>query len=198
MGLGLMVRYRSQNATIRQLVSVQIVVGIGGGMINVPAQLGVQASANHQHVAVATAVYLTSVEIGGAVGSAISGAVWGNNIPRKLMEYLPAGSKQDALTIYNNIETARSYAVGSLERMAIDRAYQETMKILLTIAVCVAVPLVPLSLIMKNYKLDALEQNVKGRVVGGNIEDAREVDAVKEEKVRRIGGRVSEAGFSSR
>jgi hypothetical protein len=74
MGIGLMIRYRAEGVSVGQLVGTQIVVGIGGGMLNVPAQLGVQASTDHQNVAVATAVYLMSVEVGGAVGSAISGA----------------------------------------------------------------------------------------------------------------------------
>ena len=41
-------------------------------MPNVPAQLGVKDSAlSNQNVGVARAIYLTSMKIGGAVGSAI-------------------------------------------------------------------------------------------------------------------------------
>ena len=59
-------------------------------MVNVPAQLGVQASASHQEVAAATAIFLTVLEIGGAVGNAISGAIWSHSVPEKLVRYLPA------------------------------------------------------------------------------------------------------------
>jgi hypothetical protein len=180
LGIGLMIRYRAQGASIGQIIGTQICIGIGGGMLNVPAQLGVQASTDHQHVAVATAVYLTSVEIGGAVGSAISGAVWGRNIPAKLKKYLPAGAKGDAGAIYNSITVATGYEVGSLERMAVDRAYQETMRILLVIAICVAIPLLPLSLLMGNCRLERMEQGVKGRVIGGRVEEGREVEVVRE------------------
>lgn len=79
-GIGLMIRYRTQGVSVGQLVGTQICVGIGGGMLNVPAQLRVQAGTGHQNVAVATAVYLISVEISSSVGSAIPGAVWGRNI----------------------------------------------------------------------------------------------------------------------
>jgi len=154
LGIGLMMRYRAEGASTGALVGCQIAVGIGGGMLNVPAQLGVQASASHQQVAAATAVFLTILEVGGAVGSAISGAVWSNNIPKKLTQYLPAESKDQALLIYGNITLATSgWAAGTPERIAINRAYQETMHILLIIAVCVCVPLIPLSLLMRNYKL---------------------------------------------
>jgi hypothetical protein len=180
MGIGLMIRYRAEGASVGQIVGTQIAVGIGGGMLNVPAQLGVQASTDHQHVAIATAVYLTSVELGGAVGSAISGAVWGNNIPAKLTEYLPPGSKQNAESIYNSIDNALKYPVGSPERVAINRAYQETMNILLIIAVCVAALPFLFSLLMSNYKLDEMEQQVKGRVIGGIVKDGKEVKVVRE------------------
>lgn len=55
------------------------------------------------------------------------------------------------------------------------------MHILLIIAICVAAPLVPLSLLMKNYRLDTMEQHVKGRVIGGRVEQGREVQIVREE-----------------
>lgn len=149
-----MIRYRVQGSSTAQIVGTQIAVGIGGGIVNVPAQLGVQASVNHDEVAAATAVFLTIVEIGGAVGSAISGAVWTKNIPKKLSLYLPENAKGDAGDIFGNITLAQSYPVGGPERVAIDRSYQETMNILLIIAVCLVVPLLPLSLILRNYNLN--------------------------------------------
>lgn len=149
-----MIRYRVQGSSTGSIVGTQIAVGIGGGMLNVPAQLGVQAAVGHQDVAAATAIYLTIVEIGGAVGSAISGAVWTANLPKKLEAYLPANAKGEALTIFASIVTAQSYKMGTPERVAINRAYQETLNILLIISVCLAAPLIPLSLFMKNYKLD--------------------------------------------
>ena len=154
MGVGLMIRYRVQGSSTAQIVGTQIAVGIGGGMVNVPAQLGVQASVSHGEVAAATAIFLTIVEIGGAVGSAISGAVWTDKIPQKLSLYLPDNAKADATLIFGNITLAQSNPVGSPERIAINRSYQETMNILLIISVCLAVPLLPLSLVMKNYKLN--------------------------------------------
>ncbi|KAL8742192.1 MAG: hypothetical protein Q9190_005285 [Brigantiaea leucoxantha] len=168
MGVGLMIRYRVQGSSTAQIVGTQIAVGIGGGMVNVPAQLGVQASVSHGEVAAATAIFLTIVEIGGAVGSAISGAVWTDKIPQKLSLYLPDNAKADATLIFGNITLAQSYPAGSPERIAINRSYQETMNILLIISVCLAVPLLPLSLVMKNYKLNKMDQQVKGKVIGSS------------------------------
>ena len=168
LGVGLMIRYRVLGASTGQIVGTQIAVGIGGGMVNVPAQLGVQASVAHTDVAAATAIFLTVVEVGGAVGSAISGAVWTGNLLPKLQRYLPPAAQADASMIFGNLTIAKSYAEGSPERIAIDRSYQETMDILLIIAACLAVPLLPLSLVMKNYRLDTLDQKVKGKVIGSD------------------------------
>lgn len=157
LGMGLMMKYRTEFASTGTLVGCQIALGLGGGMLNVPTQLGVQASASHQQVAAATAMWLTILEVGGAVGSAISGAVWSNLVPGKLERYLPASAQDQALLIYGNITLSSSYEIyprGSLERIAINRAYQETMTTLLIIAVCIAAPIIPLSFLMKNYKLD--------------------------------------------
>ncbi|KAL8780615.1 MAG: hypothetical protein Q9194_000806 [Teloschistes cf. exilis] len=194
MGIGLIMRYRVQSSSTAQIVGTQIAVGIGGGLLNVPAQLGVQASVSHGEVAAATAIFLTIVEIGGAVGSAISGAVWTANIPKKLALYLPADTQADATLIFGNLTLASSYPSGSPEKIAIDRSYQETMKILLTISVCLAVPLLPLSLVLQNYKLDQvsvqyprfrptllilfqMDQKVKGRVIGRSQRSGSKVSA---------------------
>ncbi|GMF67282.1 unnamed protein product [Aspergillus oryzae] len=127
---------------------------MGGGLLNVPVQLGVQASASHQEVAAATAMFLTSMEMGGAVGAAISGAVWTHNIPRKLRRYLPDENKGDAKEIFGRLDKALSFPMGSPVRVAINRSYQETMNKLLVLALIVTIPLIPLSLLMKNYRLD--------------------------------------------
>lgn len=160
MGIGLMIRYRVETSSTSQIVGTQIAVGIGGGMLNVPAQLGVQASVSHGDVAAATAIFLTILQIGGAVGSAISGAVWTANLPKKLSLYLPVEAQADAISIFGNLTLAKSYPVGGPERIAINRSYQETMNILLIIAACLAIPLLPLSLLMRNYKLDQVSADV--------------------------------------
>lgn len=172
-GLVLMVFFRTEHSSLRAIAGAQMLIGIGGGMAHGPAQLGVQASASHQEVAAATAAFLTLLEIGGAVGSAISGAIWSGNIPGKLAEYLPAETQDQASAIYGSIGlAANGWPMGSPTRNAINRAYQETMTKILLVAVCVATPCIFLSLLMKNYKLDEIEQHVKGIVIGSGPEGA--------------------------
>lgn len=149
-----MLLYRREGSSQVQILGTQVIVGIGGGLLNVPVQLGVQASASHQEVAAATAMFLTSMEMGGAVGAAISGAVWTHSIPRKLLVYLPEETRGEAEEIFGKLTKALSYPFGSPTRIAINRAYQETMNKLLVLAVIASIPLIPLSLLMVNYRLD--------------------------------------------
>lgn len=153
-GLILMLYTHKEGTSTFVILAIQTVIGIGGGLVNVPVQLGVQASASHQEVAAATAMFLTALELGGAVGSAISGAVWTSSIPKKLHAYLPDESQKDAAEIFGKLTKALEYPPGSPTRIAINRSYEETMGTILTIAVCVCIPLIPFSLLMKDYELD--------------------------------------------
>lgn len=193
LGIGLMIKYRTQDASLTAIVGCQVALGIGGGMINVPTQLGVQASASHQDVGAATAVFLTLLEIGGAVGSAISGAIWSSNILPKLEKYLPEETKDQAKAIFGSVTLASGgWPMGSPTRDAINRAYQETMTKILIVGLCMCLPLIPLSLMMRNYRLDEvrqvfmvshtryiaaddssqMDQHVTGTVIGGGRESA--------------------------
>lgn len=171
MGMGIMLAYRNEDASTATLVGTQIAIGIGGGFLNVPVQLGVQASASHQHVAAVTTVWLTILEVGGAVGSAISGAIWSTYIPQKLQLYLPPENLADYTKIYQDITVSGNYTLypsGSPARIAINQSYQETMRYLLIGALCCAAPILPLTLCLKNYRLDSMDQHVTGRVIGSS------------------------------
>ncbi|THW69936.1 MFS general substrate transporter [Aureobasidium pullulans] len=171
LGVIMMLRYRTEGVSDFYLIGCQVLVGIGGGMLHVPAQLGVQASVGHGEVGAVTAAFLTILEIGGAVGSAISGAIWSSNVPVKLAQYLPEETRDQAKEIFGSVKVASTeYAMGTPTRIAINRAYQETMTKILTVAVLVCIPLIPLSLMMKNYKLDEMDQHVRGTVIGNTSE----------------------------
>ena len=132
-----------------------------------PAQLGVQASAERGQVAAVTAVFLTVLEIGGAVGNAVSGAIWSSYIPKQLALYLPADRQDQVALIYDSVTYAsKQFAPGTVERRAINRAYQDTMSILLVIAMCMAVPCIFLSFCMENYRLREMDQRQPGQMTG--------------------------------
>lgn len=164
---------RTEHASVASLVAAQVAVGFGVGLLHAATQLGVQVAAaadlaSPQLVAAGTAVFLTLVEIGGAVGAAISGAVWGRLVPAKLEAYLPLSERHRAREIFASVVVARGFPWGSVERAAINRAYQEAMTALLMVALCVCVPVVVLGLLMRDVRLDgegASSQKGKGMEV---------------------------------
>lgn len=196
LGFGLMLRYREEGSTRTQIVVNQVLVGLGGGFLNVPAQLGVQSVVAHQDVASATALFLTALSVGQAIGSAISGAIWTNTLPGKLAQYLPEEVQVNATLIYADFTHASSYASGSEARIAINRSYQETMRLMLIGALVSSIPIIFAALMMENVKLkEVKEGNVKGRVFGSSGTDADARVAEEELKIHE-GRRQSEAGFT--
>ncbi|KAK3692266.1 major facilitator superfamily domain-containing protein [Podospora appendiculata] len=184
LAIALLLYTRTQAASVPSLFAAQTTLGAGAGLMHVATQLAVQASCgtNHAHVGVATAAFLTIVEVGAAVGAAISGAVWGRLVPAKLLAYLPDSAKADAAKIYASVVVARSYPWGSPEREAIGRAYQETITVLLRIALVLSLPLVGLALGVREYRLDGMGR-VGGLVIGsGDGEGEGEQGVVKGSK----------------
>ncbi len=182
LSMGLMYHFNNIHATTGQHVGPMIMMGVGGGIINVSTQLGIQASVKHQHVAAATASFLVGIELGGAVGAAISGAVWNKMVPAGLAMYLPDDLKEIGVEIFASVMVASgNYPMGSLERTATMLAYNDARGVLLIIAICVTIPLIPLALCMKNYDLRGLNHTaVKGRVIGGRADEKERV--IVEEK----------------
>ncbi|KAK3504481.1 siderophore iron transporter mirC [Neurospora crassa] len=180
---------RTKGVSIHSLFSAQAVLGAGAGLMHVATQLAVQASCGdkHAHVGVATAAFLTLVEVGAAVGAAFSGVIWGRLIPRKLVAYLPDALKGEAKKIYASVVVARSYPWGSVEREAIARAYQETVTVLLKFALVWCVPLLVVALFVGDYRLGEGGKwevwNGRGLVVGTGEEEIDERARRMEERV---------------
>ncbi|KAF8433133.1 siderophore iron transporter mirC [Terfezia claveryi] len=168
LGYGLMIAFRTSTATTAQIVIAQVFTGIGGGTINVPAQVGLQAACRHQDVAIGTAMFLTFTSVGGAFGNAVTGAIWANLLPGYLEDRLAGTTAANATaSIYGNYFNALSYAVGSPERDAINSAYSDVYRIQLIVACCAAIPMIPLGLMMKNINLRDVDlSNTKGTVIG--------------------------------
>ena len=170
--IAVLLHTRTRGVSLLVLFAAQAGLGAGAGLMHVATQLAVQAScgSHHAHVGVATAAFLTFVEVGAACGSALSGAVWGRLVPAKLVAYLPEAAKGEAHKIYASVVEARRYAWGSPEREAIARAYQETITVLLWVALAVCLPLLVTAWMVRDERLDECGE-VAGLVIG-RTEDA--------------------------
>lgn len=120
---GLMIHFRQPNGYIGYIVMCEIFISIGGSVFTLCMQLAVLAAVDHQHVAAAMAILFVSGGIGGAVGNAISGAIWTNTFESSLARYLPESALPNLASIYASLPVQLSYAVNSPERTAIQKAY---------------------------------------------------------------------------
>lgn len=95
------------------------------------------------------------------MGSSISGAIWRNILPSKLISYLPKENRSNATLIFRDIVTAKSYLPGTPAREAINRGYSESQMILAIVATCFCVPNLVIMFFMKNMKLDEEDEKDK-------------------------------------
>ena len=159
LGLGLMIRYRTPDSTTGQIIMPQVLQGLGGGMLGVLLQVTAQVNVPHQDVAMVTAFVLLLTEIGGAVGSAITGAVQLHVLPDKLALYLPQLSAADRALIVQGFYS--TYPYGTPERDGIIRAWSDFMHVSLIIATVTAVVPIILTLLLSDRRLTK-KQNAIG------------------------------------
>lgn len=121
--LGLMIHFRTPNGNVGYIVMCEIFFSISGSIFILCVQLAVLAAVDHQHVAAVLALLFVSGTGGGAVGSAISGAIWTNTFKSALRRHLPESALPELTTIYQSLPVQLSYPVGSPERYGIQLAY---------------------------------------------------------------------------
>ncbi|KAK4192112.1 major facilitator superfamily domain-containing protein [Podospora australis] len=203
----LLLHTRTRDASLFSLFAAQTALGAGAGLMHVAAQLAVQAASSNtkhhnpnvhaqQYVGVATASFLTMVQVGAAVGSAVSGAVWGKLVPGKLREYLPDHIKDQAGKIYSSVVVARSYEWGSPEREAIARSYQETITVLLWIALVACVPVLISAALVGDYRLDGNGRRIPRPITPATIQDRRKWWHWRRQHVEEV--RIAEGGEGER
>ncbi|TQW00270.1 siderophore iron transporter mirB [Cordyceps javanica] len=122
-GLGLMIHFRTPGGHIGYIVMCEIFFSASGSVFILCCQLAVLAAVDHQHVASALSLLFSMGGIGGAIGSAISGAIWTNTFYPQLQKNLPAADLGNLTTIYSMYTVQLSYPWGSPTRDAIVKSY---------------------------------------------------------------------------
>ena len=165
LGIGLMVRYRTPDSTTAQVVIPQILQGLGGGFLGILLQVTAQVNVPHQDVAMVTAFVLLLTEIGGAVGSAVWGAIQNEVLTDRLAVYLPQLDATALSTIVNSpFSISTTYAMGTPERDAIIAAWGDAVHTSLMVSIATAaVPLI-LSCFISNKKLGKIQNLVASDV----------------------------------
>lgn len=168
LGLGLMIAYRHAGATTAQLVIPQILQGLGGGILGINLQVSAQVSVPHQDVAIVTAFVLLFAEVGGAVGTAILGAIQTTVLPREFARLLPGQPDVQASLFASPLTATATYPLGSPVRDALIEAWSLYMREALIVAICLAVIPLVLSCFLADKKLNN-KQNLVEYDEEGNL-----------------------------
>ncbi|OJJ07134.1 hypothetical protein ASPVEDRAFT_141647 [Aspergillus versicolor CBS 583.65] len=141
------------------IIGGEILLGIAGGMFPYPAQASIQTATKHEHLAIVTALFLASYNIGSALGSSIAGAIWSQTLVSELTNNL--GNATLAAEVYADPFTfAENNPVGTPDRDAVVLGYMHTQRILCIAGICLTVPLIAFSLCIRDPKLTK-EQSLK-------------------------------------
>ncbi|KAL4924858.1 putative siderochrome-iron transporter [Aspergillus undulatus] len=152
-GYGVMVRLRTNESSIAELFIVQLVQGLGSGIIETIIIVAAQISVPHAELAQVTSLVMLGTFLGNGIGSAVAGAIYTGQLEKRLRVHLgPAVSQGQLRTLYNSItETLPEW--GTPERTAVNQAYSDVMGYITIAALAFAVPIVILSLLLPNKML---------------------------------------------
>ncbi len=152
---GLMIYFRNPGFTVGYMCMCQIFLAIGGGTMILIEQIAVLAASSHEQYASMLALLSVFGNVGGAVGSSVSGAIWTNILPVKLREYLPAETRDSWAEIYEDLDVQLSYPVGSATRTAIQYAYASTQRYMMIAGTSLMGLAIVWVLLMKNIKVSS-------------------------------------------
>lgn len=164
LGAGLMIHFRSTDQGIGYLVMCQIFIAIAGGTLVISEDMAVMAAADRDGVPMMLSLLSLSSGIGGAIGYAVSGAIYQNTLPQALERYLPEEAKANATAIFlGGYTVQKSYNTTDPVRIAINQAWGYYEKEACIAATALLVLCIPAIAVWKNYNVDR-KQN-KGTMI---------------------------------
>ena len=164
LGAGLMIHFRGEGDDIGYIIMCQIFIAFSGGMLVIGQQMSVMCASDRNNMPILLSVLSLSSSFGGAIGDAVSGAIYANTFPDALRDRLPTSEQDSWQAIYAGGYLAQlEYPVGTAARDAINYAYGYSQKygcIAATVSLAFAYPCIA---VWKHYRVDK-EQN-KGNVL---------------------------------
>ncbi|KAI1784448.1 drug:h+ antiporter [Ganoderma leucocontextum] len=153
LGVGLMIHSRGADGSDAEIVWTQILQGLGGGFSTLAVSVAAQGAVPHVDMAVTTAMILLWSEVGGAVGSAVAGAIWTSEMPIKLAEHLPNVDQTTRGKLFGSITDVMALPFGDPTREGVIAAYGDVMKLMLIAATVLSVVSLVLSFFIPNWYL---------------------------------------------
>ncbi|KAJ6180687.1 Major facilitator superfamily domain general substrate transporter [Penicillium mononematosum] len=164
LGAGLMIHFRGSDSDIGYVIMCQIFIAFAGGMMVIGEQMAVMCASDREGIPMMISLVSLFSNLGGAIGYAVSAAIYANTFPQGLREALPESAKDQWAAIYAGGYVAQmKYLPGTEERDAINFAYGYSQKYGCIAATAILVLAVPCIGMWRHYRVDK-EQN-KGTVL---------------------------------
>lgn len=150
--MGLFYRYRGGESSTAGVIGAMVVWGFASCMYDYPVTVSAQSVTTHENMATVTALMSTTFSIGGAVASAVSGAIWTNLLYPKLLKNL--GNPDLAEMAYNSpLDFIVDYPWGTPIRKAMVEAYKYVQKYEVLIGLVFCVPMMILTFCARDPEL---------------------------------------------
>ncbi|KIX04756.1 uncharacterized protein Z518_05626 [Rhinocladiella mackenziei CBS 650.93] len=158
-GIGLLIRYRGGPDSKAGVIAGEVFVGLAGGFFPYPSLILIQTVAKHQHIGVLIGLMFTVNNLGVALGSCVSGAIWTQTLYKELNKNLaPFNNATLAPALYAApFYVVPEYPIGSPERDAIIVSYRYIQRLLTITAAGLTVPVFIAAVFLRDPKL-ATEQ----------------------------------------
>lgn len=174
--MGLFYRYRSGKESDKGIIAAMVVWGICSGLFDYPINVSIQTVTSHENMASVTALGYTIFSIGGAVASAISGAIWTQLLYPKLLQLI--GDSDLAQAAYDSpFDFIVENPWGTPLREAMVEAYRYVQKYEVLVALVFTVPMFLLSFFIRDPQLTA---NVAQSLEEGEYVQTKEDDPIND------------------
>ncbi|KAJ5280917.1 siderochrome-iron transporter [Penicillium angulare] len=152
-GYGIMIRLRGASNSLFELFFVQILQGIGSGIMQVNLLVPAQISVPHAQMPQITALVVCFSFLGSSVGACIAGGIYTNTIGMALKNHLGSQATPALIKTLSNSILGVAPAWGTPERIAVNLAFSDVLRYMTYTALASSVPAMFLAWFMPNHNL---------------------------------------------
>lgn len=172
--MGLFYHYRSGEDSASGIIGAMVVWGICSSLFDYPINVSIQTVTSHENMASVTALGYTIFNIGGAVGSSVSGAIWTQLLYPKLHELM--GDASLAESAYNSpFEFIGDHAWGTPIRNSMVEAYKSVQKYEVLVGLVFVAPMFIISFLVRDPHLT--------NDVGQDLDEGEYVEATQDDPI---------------
>ncbi|OQE22584.1 hypothetical protein PENSTE_c010G00280 [Penicillium steckii] len=155
-GYGVMIRLRGASNTTFELFFVQVIQGLGSGIMQTNLIVPAQISVPHAQMPQITALVICFSFLGSSIGACIAGGIYTNTIGPALKKHLGQEATPALIQTLSNSIVGVAPAWGSPQRNAVNLAFSDVLRFMTYTALASSAPAIVLVWFMPNHKLPVI------------------------------------------